>query len=190
MRKEHTLRSLTLKAHWDGEDRASIDAPVDPFFCDAFGTPSEEKPVPLSEDMNANIPDEQERESYTFGLPLEYKNFLLGYTRARGYYACFPMPFFSGAKIVLAKITGYTIESIRYEVEYDTQNKSEPGLGRFHALYRREDPTLGIEAPEALIGRLPPYAPQSIQKNAVMAASSGIDAMGREKDPGYSRADG
>ena len=55
MRTEHILRSLILKAYWDGEDRASIDAPVGPFFCDAFGTPSEEKPVPLSKDMNANI---------------------------------------------------------------------------------------------------------------------------------------
>ena len=150
MRTEHILRSLILKAYWDGEDRASIDAPVGPFFCDAFGTPSEEKPIPLSEDMNTNIPDEQERKRYTFGLPLEYKNFLLGYTRDRGYYVYFPMPFFSGAKITLANGTGHTIENISYEVEYDTRNKPESDVGRFHALYHRENPTLGIEDPEAL----------------------------------------
>jgi hypothetical protein len=150
MRKEHILRSLILKAYWDGEDRASIDAPVGPFFGDVFGTPSDEKPIPLSSDMNANIPDEQERKRYAFGLPLEYKNFLIGYDKDRGYYTYFPMPFFSGAKIVLQNETGYPLENISYEIEYEAQNEPEPNIGRFHALYHRENPTLGIEEPEAL----------------------------------------
>ncbi len=81
MRTEQILRSLILKAYWNGEDRASIDAALGLFFCDAFGTPSEDNPIPLSENTNANILDEEERKKYTFGLPLEYKNFLLGYTK-------------------------------------------------------------------------------------------------------------
>jgi len=141
---------LILKAYWDGEDRACIDAPVGPFFCDAFGTPSEEKSISLSEDMNANIPDEEERKRYAFGLPSEYKNFLLGYTKDRGYYTYFPMPFFSGAKIVLVNKTGNLLEDISYEIEYETQGEPEPNVGRFHALYHRENPTWGIQDPKAL----------------------------------------
>lgn len=150
MRKQHILRSLILKAYWDGEDRASIDAPVGPFFGDAFGTPGEDKPIPLSQNMNANIPDEQERKRYTFGLPMEYRNFLLGYTRDKGYYMYFPMPFFSGAKFTLVNETGHSLENISYEIEYETQDKPESNVGRFHALYHRENPTIGIENPEAL----------------------------------------
>jgi hypothetical protein len=150
LRKEPILRSLILKAYWDGEDRASIDTPVGPFFGDAFGTPSQEKPIPLSKDMNANIPDERERERYAFGLPLEYRNFLLGYTRDRGYYTFFPMPFFKGAKIVLINRTGHSLEGMSYEIEYETCEKPEPNVGRFHAMYHRENPTWGIEEPGAL----------------------------------------
>ena len=42
------------------------------------------------------------------------------------------------------------IENISYEAEYDTRNKLELDLGRFHALHHREDPMLEIEDPEAL----------------------------------------
>ena len=150
LRRESILRSLILKAYWDGEDRASIDAPVGPFFGDAFGTPSREKPIPLSKDMNANIPDERERERYSFGLPFEYRNFLLGYTRDRGYYTYFPMPFFKGAKIALLNGTGRPLEGISYEIEYEISEEPEPNVGRFHAMYHRENSTWGIEDPEAL----------------------------------------
>jgi len=149
LRKEHILRSLVLKAYWDSEDRPGIDAPIGPFFGDAFGTPSQDNPIQLSHDIDANI-DEKERERYAFGLPLEYKNFLIGYTQKQGYYAYFPMPFFRGARIVLENQTGYPLENISYEIEYEIQEKPEQNVGRFHALYHRENPTLGIEEPDEL----------------------------------------
>lgn len=150
MRKEHILRSLILKIYWDGEDRPCVDSPVGAFFCDVFGTPSQENPIPLSQDINPNVPDKKEREIYSFGLPYEYKNFLMGYTKDNGYYAYFPMPFFNGARVVLINETGYPLEDIIYEIGYETMSEPETNVGRFHALYHRENPTWGIENPKDL----------------------------------------
>lgn len=149
MRKERILRSLILKIYWDGEDRPCVDSPIGAFFCDVFGTPSQENPIPLSQDINPNVPEEK-RELYSFGMPFEYRNFLIGYTKDKGYYAYFPMPFFSGARVTLVNETGSLLEGISYEIEYETKNEQETNVGRFHALYHRENPTWGIEDPKGL----------------------------------------
>ncbi len=144
-RNEPMLRGLRMRVYWDGQSTPAIDSPVGAFFNDIYGTPSEAHPVPLSPDIKGAVPIEPEQAQWKFGLPLENRNMLIGYTRSGGYYCLFPMPFASGARITLVNTTGSSV-TVDLSVTRETLPIA-PNLGRFHAWYNRDNPTQGIDDP-------------------------------------------
>ncbi len=146
LRTAEVLRGLKLRIYWDGEKHPAVDTPLGPFFNDAWGTPSEAKPVPLSPDIKGAVPNEKEWAQWNFGLPKEYRGLLFGHTQDRGYYCYFPMPYAKGARIELENTTSTQVP-LTFMVRDETWPSVPANLGRFHAAYNRENPTQGIEDP-------------------------------------------
>jgi hypothetical protein len=146
LRVEEVLRNVLLRIRWDGQREPAVESALGPFFNDAYGTPSAASPVPLSADIAGAVPDARERGQWAFGLPDEYRNLLLGYTRERGYYCYFPMPYAAGARIELANATSTEVP-LTVTVRHERWASMSANLGRFRAWYHRENPTEGIDDP-------------------------------------------
>jgi hypothetical protein len=146
LRTEAVLRGLRMRIFWDGEITPAVDTALGPFFNDVYGTPSDAVPVPLSPDIRGAVPAVAEQAQWAFGLPREYRNLLFGFTRDRGYYCYFPMPYAAGARIELENSAGVTVP-VQFEVQHEEWKSTPADLGRFHALYHRDNPTQGIDVP-------------------------------------------
>ncbi len=112
------LRKLVLRMYWDGSASPSVEAPVGDFF--GLG---------------------HAQRAYFVSLPLQFFD--------RGLNCWFPMPFASGARITVTNET--EDEAIYYYyVDYETYDRleDEAALGRFHAQWRRENPTT-VHEPDA-----------------------------------------
>ncbi|MGI8908970.1 MAG: glycoside hydrolase family 172 protein [Rubrobacteraceae bacterium] len=111
------LRRLVLKMYWDGEEEPSVLAPVGDFFGVGHARTTNFVSAPLQ--MS----------------PEDGKSFN----------SFFHMPFSDGARIEVTSELEHENVFFYYYVDYEEFDELEDGLGRFHARWRRENPTDGIE---------------------------------------------
>jgi len=109
-------RKVILRMWWDGEpeDQPSVEVPIGDFFGIGHG-------------IVKNF----------WALPL-----CMSPRDGRGFNSFFSMPFAQGAKITVANETEADF-TLYFYVDYEAYSKLEDGYGRFHAQWRRENPTIG-----------------------------------------------
>jgi len=107
-------RTTVLRASWDGASTPCVEAPIGDFFGIGHGIVKDFWSLPLS--MSAQD--------------------------GRGFNCFFPMPFASRARIEVANESDAAMIFYSY-VDYEEHDRIDDGLGRFHAQWRRENPTRG-----------------------------------------------
>ena len=116
---EHYLRDLVLRMYWDGEADPSVETP----FGDFFGL-GHERPR-------------------FFRSLLVTVNPGTGIVGTYGFNCYFPMPFADGACLTLTN-EGAGPAGVWYHIDYEKFDKLDDNLGRFHAHWRRENPTTAV----------------------------------------------
>lgn len=125
--RDNLFRDCILRMYWDGETEASVESPLGDFFGVANGLVRPFKSLMIT--VNP-------------GFSLDPSSF--------GFNCYFPMPFKSGARIETENTSDVQIR-IWYHVDYEEyMNPPEnvDGLGRFHAQWRRENPTKSVNPPQ------------------------------------------
>ncbi len=113
-RDDHYLRKVVLRMYWDGESQPSVEAPMGDFF--GMG---------------------HARTRNFWSLPLQ-----MSPEDGKGFNCWFPMPF-DRARIEVESECGEEL-LLYYYVDYELTGENDPSLGRFHAQWRRQNPTDGI----------------------------------------------
>ncbi len=109
------LRRLVLRMYWDDETEPSVLVPIGDFFGIGHG-------------RTANF----------VSAPLQ-----MSPQNGKGFNCFFHMPFASGARMEVASELESESVYFYYYVDYEQFDTLEDGLGRFHAQWRRENPTDG-----------------------------------------------
>lgn len=120
------LRDLVLRAYWDGETSPSIEAPFGDFFGQGHGQ------IRFFRSLMVTVNEGAE---------------LLGNkasTLSVGFNSYFPMPFSNGARFTLTNEADYKLQAVWYHIDYEKMERIEPNIGRFHAQWRRENPTAAV----------------------------------------------
>jgi len=113
------LRRVVLRAYWDGEATPSVESPIGDFFGVGHARVSNYWSLPLN--------------MVTGGSPE---------SQARAAMNCFfPMPFGRGARITVENQGQQPIRSLYYYVDYEEYAGLPDEALRFHAHWRRENPT-------------------------------------------------
>jgi hypothetical protein len=113
------LRRIVLRARWDDEAAYSIEAPLGDFF--GMG----------------------HAQSVSFAsLPLQ-----MSPADGRAFNCWFPMPFGTRAEFFLLNEADVPI-NFYYYIDYELHAGIPDDMGRFHAQWRRENPTTGVRAEE------------------------------------------
>jgi hypothetical protein len=118
---EHYLRDLVLRAYWDGADTPCIEVP----FGDFFGLG-------------------QERPRFFSSLMVTVNPGDLGIFGTYGFNSYFPMPYAAGARFTLTNEGPEAVAAVWYHIEFERMRALPSGLGRFHASWRRENPTQAV----------------------------------------------
>ncbi len=116
---EHYLRDLVLRMYWDGETEPSVETP----FGDFFGL-GHERPRFFRSLMVTVNPG-------------------TGIVGTYGFNCYFPMPFADGARLTLTN-EGALPSGTWYHVDYEKLDTLDESVGRFHAHWRRENPTTAV----------------------------------------------
>jgi len=116
---EHYLRDMVLRMYWDGEANPSVEAP----FGDFFGL-GHERPR-------------------FFQSLLVSVNPGTGVVGTFGFNSYFPMPFADGARLTLTN-DGASPVGVWYHIDYEKLDRLGDDVGRFHAQWRRENPTTAV----------------------------------------------
>ena len=111
------LRRLLLKMYWDGEEEPSVLVPMGDFFGVGHARTTNFVAAPLQMSPEGG----------------------------KSFNCFFHMPFASGARIEVASELEHERVFFYYYVDYEEFDALEEGLGRFHAQWRRENPTDGAE---------------------------------------------
>jgi hypothetical protein len=114
------LRKLLLKMYWDGEEEPSVLVPLGDFFGTGHARTVDFASAPLQ--MS----------------PGDGKSFN----------CFFHMPFACGARVEVTSELERERVLFYYYVDYEEFDELEGGLGRFHAQWRRENTTDGVEQGE------------------------------------------
>jgi hypothetical protein len=114
------LRELVLRMYWDGESDPSVESPLGDFFGTGFAQYHSWHSVPLA-------------------------------VQDKALTCYFPMPFSSHAKITLTNDGERDVTYLFYQIDYEEYPDATriQNLGRFHALWRRENPTRAVPAEES-----------------------------------------
>lgn len=112
--EEFYLRKVVLRMFWDGEQNPSVQVPIGDFFGIGHG---------IAKDF--------------WSLPLT-----MSPSNGRGFNCFFTMPFSEAARIEIENECGKPL-NLYFYVDYEEYKELEPNLGRFHAQWRRENPTDG-----------------------------------------------
>lgn len=105
-------RNAILRMYWDGSNIPSVEVPLLDFFAEAHG---------VNKPLNSS---------------------LVCVTEGRGLNCYFPMPFNKGARITLENDSDSTISSVFYQIDYELLPSLPKNTGRFHAQWRRQNPTV------------------------------------------------
>ncbi len=114
--EEWYLRKILLRMYWDGEKEPSVEVPIGDFFGIGHGVTHNYVSAPLQ----------------------------MSPQDGKGFNCWWPMPYGDGARIEVENQGTMNVESFYYYVDYEEHDGLEEGLGRFHAAWRRENPTDGI----------------------------------------------
>jgi hypothetical protein len=112
----HSFRNLILRMWWDGEAEPSVEAPLGDFFG-----------VGHSEVRNFA------------SLPL-----CMAPQSGRSLVCYFPMPFATSARVELESECEREPVRFYYYIDYERYRSLAEDLGRFHAQWRRQNPTDGV----------------------------------------------
>ncbi len=114
-RSPEMLRSLRLTIYWDGNNQHAVDVPFGDFFC-------------------ANL-----------GRTVPFQSALFSNPEGRSFNCYIPMPFRSGAKVVLTNDSGKDLSLLFFDIDFIEEAKAEPGLLYFHACswHRQRDTIIG-----------------------------------------------
>jgi hypothetical protein len=107
-------RKIVLRAWWDGELEPSIECPIGDFFGIGHG---------IIKDF--------------WSLPLQ-----MSPANGRAFNCWFPMPFASAARFEVANESDSSA-NLYFYIDYESYAALDDGYGRFHAQWRRENPTKG-----------------------------------------------
>ena len=105
-------RDVLVKMYWDGEPHPGVLCPVADFFCDPLGP----------------------AQSLQFATPY-FGN------ASRHWYCYLPMPFATGARIEVENQGEVDDTIVDYDASVEEWDACPADLGRFHACWRRENPT-------------------------------------------------
>ncbi|MEI2268722.1 DUF2961 domain-containing protein [Microbacterium sp. No. 7] len=106
------LRDLILRMYWDGSDTPAVEVPLGDFFCNGNG----------------------QRSLVTSAL--------IVVAPTSGMNAYFQMPFSDGARITIENQHPVDVDGFFYQIDYLEHERAEVvGDLRFHAEFRRENPT-------------------------------------------------
>ena len=114
-------RSVLLRMYWDGEQTPSVEVPLGDFFGVGYGAAGSFYSLPLSMHV-ADAPSRPTRNCW------------------------FPMPFADGASFELVNATRSSYAHYFY-IDYEEHVAIPDDLGRFHAQWRRENPTTAVPKP-------------------------------------------
>ncbi len=114
-REPDFLRRLVLKMYWDGEEQPSVLTPLGDFFGVGHA-----------------------RTTNFASLPLQ-----MSPQDGKAFNSFFHMPFANGARIEVESELSHDRVLLYYYVDYESFDVLEEGLGRFHAQWRRQNPTNG-----------------------------------------------
>jgi len=120
------LRDLVLRAWWDGETEPSIETPFGDFFGQGHGCIRFFRSLMVTVNEGAQL----------LGTSVT--------TLTVGFNSYFPMPFAKGARLTLTNDGDYTVGNVWYHIDYERSAGIGPGVGRFHAQWRRENPTTAV----------------------------------------------
>ncbi|GFP22617.1 hypothetical protein HKBW3S44_00850 [Candidatus Hakubella thermalkaliphila] len=110
------LRKIILRMWWDGEEHASVEVPLGDFF---------------------GIGHAQTRNFASLPLQMSPQD-------GKGFNCFFPMPFASGARMVVTSECSSEEVLFYYYIDYHAYKQPLEGMGRFHAQWRRQNPCDGI----------------------------------------------
>ncbi len=123
----HYLRKIILRAYWDGEENPSIECPIGDFFG-------------MGHAKTANFAS----------LPLQ-----MSPQDGKAFNCYFPMPFECGMRFTVTSECENEV-LFYYYLDFEQHEQLEPGLGRFHAQWRRALPAgideAGLSNEELLFG--------------------------------------
>lgn len=119
-RDPNHLRNHILRMYWDHETTPSVEVPLGDFFGTAHGrVASDEK-----------------------GVPVHMSSAWTTQTLGRGFNCYFPMPFDRHARITVENDTGEESRSFFFQIDYEQLPALPENVGRFHAQFRRQNPTV------------------------------------------------
>jgi len=121
----HYLTDMVMRMYWDGEEEPSVEVP----FGDLFG-----------------MRYERVRNFQSQMITVNQGSDIWLVTHGFNFY--FPMPFSDGARITLTNDGEQAINPIWYHFDYEKMDRIPENLGRFHAQWRRENPTQAIGEPQ------------------------------------------
>jgi hypothetical protein len=119
------LRHLVLRMYWDGEETPSVEAPVGDFFNVGHGIAASNATLPL-----------------TTVAAGEDGGKLGGHMAMNSYWQ---MPFGTGARITITNEGTEPTQSFYFYIDYEEHDSLPDDTLRFHAQWRRENPTIGTE---------------------------------------------
>ncbi len=117
----HYHRKVLLRIYWDGEASPSVDVPLGDFFGVGHGAAGSFYSLPLSMYV-ADVPTRPTRNCW------------------------FPMPYARGAVFELVN-EGTAPYRHYFYLDYEEHEGVPDGIGRFHAQWRRENPTVAVQPP-------------------------------------------
>ena len=117
----HYHRRVLLRMYWDGEKSPSVEVPLGDFFGVGHGSVGNFYSLPLSM-YAADSPTRPTRNCW------------------------FPMPYSDGAVLELVNECNVPYQHYFY-VDYEVHKTIPDGIGRFHAQWRRENPTKPVARP-------------------------------------------
>jgi Protein of unknown function (DUF2961) len=111
------LRKVVLRAWWDGEASPSVNVPIGDFF---------------------GIGHAETRDFVSLPLQMSPQD-------GKGFNAWFPMPFARSARLSATSECSDHDVVLYFYVDYEEYEELPDGLAYFHAQWRRENPTRGID---------------------------------------------
>jgi hypothetical protein len=127
-REEHYARRSLLRVFWDGEATPSVEVPTGDFFGVGHGIVKEFTSLPLTMSPQDGC----------------------------AFNSFFPMPFASGARVEMTN-EGERHLIVYFYLDYEEHDAPPEALGRFHAHWRRQNPTAGWGDPARRFDQNPEY---------------------------------
>lgn len=109
--KPEEMRAVKIKIYWDGSEQPAVSVPIGDFFC-----------APL-------------------GKLTVFENELFASPEGKSFVSYIPMPYKTGAKIVIENGSTNQSHRIFYDVNFSKLKKQDSDILYFHASWRRENPT-------------------------------------------------